>query len=613
MKKSILIFVFLINSLPVLFAQTDIQKSREIDTYNGKQFYIHTIGDGQTVFSIAKVYGVSVDEIYNSNPFAREGLKTGHLLRIPVETENKTVEEPPKPAEIIFDSIFLLQYIAEEDFLVSQLAKKFGIRVQDILKYNHEYEKTEIIRKNDTLQIPVTSPDIIAGYILKNPQYRMLLLIPYKILKGETLYSVGREHGCAVSDLLAFNPGIDENIIPDQVIYVPAKKQLETKQVTTRLPQPDCNKITGRHHYNVALLLPLYLEQAGSIIIDPVAKHNLNANYKSFDYIQFYEGFQLAMNKIDFNNATITFDIYDITEGDEKISRLLSRGLLDVDLIIGPFSKVPLETINTWSLDKNTRIFDLYMPDEVDYSLDNPNLLSAIPSVSEQLKGLLTFIGKFEQNKNVIVVYNANNNENLLVNKIKDIQADSIGYEISFYQYGTGGITSLVSMLSTDKQNILINFSNNEVFLNSFTRSLFDFAEKYPVTLFGLPSWLRFESLDLRYLNHFNTHFISSQFIDYSSENVQSFINEFQNTYLTDPNRMAFLGYDVATFIFEMLTTYGENFPFCLSEHGSELLSTGFIFERQNETGQLQNMYVSVYEIIDFQLFDSRRKPGSNR
>ncbi len=609
MKKTIFIFFIFVNSISFLFAQVEIQKSRETDTYNGKQYYIHTIGDGQTVFSIAKAYGVTVNEIYEANPFAKEGLKTGHLLRIPVESENKiSGKESPEISDIISDSIFLLKYIAEEDLLVSQLAKKFELRIQDILKYNTDFEKKEIIRKDDILQIPVKSSAVIADYLLKKPLSQVFMLMPHKILKGETLYSIAREYGCSVNELLSFNPGMDERIIPDQYLYVPAKNQFETKQPTEKLPQPECRKKTGKHHYSVALLLPLYLEQAESIIIDQNIKQNLTSNYKSFDYIQFYEGFLLALNTADLNNATVSLEVYDVTDGEEKISRLQSKGLLDVDLIIGPFMKTPLEVLSKWSEGKKSFILDLYMPEEVDYSLSNPNLLSAIPSVSEQLMGLLEFIRDFEQNKNVIVVYNDNKNETLLINKIKDLQNSAPGYNIQFYLYGSEGISGLVKMLDPDIQNILINFSNNEVFLNNFTRSLFDYAEKYPVTLFGLPSWLRYESLDLRYLNHFNTHFISSQFIDYSKDRVISFVSEFQNVYQTDPNRMAFLGYDVAIYFFEMLTKYGDVFPYCLKDESPELLSTGFQFERQGESGQLQNMYVSIYE-----LFDSRRKPGKNR
>jgi LysM repeat protein len=627
MNKMLCLFSLFIFSAGV-FAQTEVLKSNEIETFNGKPYYIHTIEQGQTVFSIAKAYDITVQELYEANSFAREGLKTGHLLRIPVNSEKKsdpTVTTQSKTE--IADTLFLLNFVAAEDFLISQLAKRFQISISEILRYNPVLETKEIIRKNDILQLPLTSIDIVVDYLLGHPDADVLTLIPHRVSKGETLYSISREYGSSVSTLQKLNPGLEETISTGQIFYVPAGQQTEMSKQTDRSEEikqsdktekqtiplvKDCIQIKEKKQYRVALLLPLYLEHAESIIINPSAKQNLQRNYRSFDYIQFYEGFMIALNKLNLNNASVSLDVYDVSEGEDKINRLASRGVLDVDLIIGPFMRKPLEKLSQWSLGKNIRIMDLYMPDEVDYSLDNPMLMSAIPSVSEQLKGLLFFIRDFDPDKNVIVVYTDNISENILIEKIKHIQAVEIGYQIRYYSYGSGGISGLVNMLNHDKHNIVINFSNNEVFLNNFTRSLFDNAEKYQLTLFGLPSWLRFESLDLRYFNHFNTHFISSQFVDYSKENVQGFVREFQNTYLTDPNRMAFLGHDVATYMFELLTMYGTDFPLCTHLHTPELLSTGFIFERQGENGQFQNMYVSVFEIIDFQLFDSRRRPVRN-
>lgn len=612
MKKAFWL-LFLIIFSEGIFAQAVIQKSKETELYNGKYYFIHTVEQSQTVFSIARAYGVTTDEVFEVNTFAREGIKPGQLLRIPMPAETTAeIRDTIPNALFSIDTLYLLTYIADEDILISQLTRKFNIQVSDLHKYNPDYEKKEIIRKNDLLRLAIKSTDIVLEYLLKNPHAQVLVLISHNVSKGETLFSISRDHGCSVSELISFNPGIDEKLKAGQHILVPAKEQINPIHTTSKIPTPDCKKITGKKHYNVALLVPFYLEHAGSIVIDASSRRDVNRSYRSFGYIQFYEGFLMALNKAEFNNATISVKVYDVTENEEKIRSLISRGLLDVDLIIGPFMRKPLEILNEWSQKNNVKILDIYLPDEVDYSLHNPNLMSAVPSVSEQLKGILMFIKDFQRNKNVIVAYNPNNNEKILADKIRALQKEGIGYDIQFLPYSSGGMSELVKLLDRDINNIIINFTTNEVFLNNFLRSLFDNAETYPVTLFGIPSWLRFESIDLRYLNHFNTHFFSSQFVDYSRTNVNEFIKEYQGKYLTDPGRLAFLGHDVAIYILGLLSHYGTDFPYCTDFYSPELLSTGFNFERQQENGQLQNVYVSIFEIIEFQLFDSRRTPGSN-
>ncbi len=612
MKRILLLFLVFIGSTAAI-CQVEVHKSTEIEIYNGKPYYVHVVLKGQTVYSIAKAYGVTTDQVFEANTFAREGIKIGQFLRIPAP-DNAVVQNTETPTEITEtrDTIYLLTYIAEETISLEQLAQQFKMTVTEIMGYNDHLSDKQFLYSSELARLPVQSFDVLIEYLQSKQHAQVIILHTHAVKKGETLSSIGREYGCSVNELKMFNPGTQEKLKPNMILWVPSKEFFSFESFLNQPQVYDCVKISEKKHYNVALLVPLNLHLVSSIKIDSDRKKNLNKHFRSFDYIHFYEGFMLALNTIDFNGATITLNIYDVDDGSEKINNLISRGVLDVDLIIGPFKKEPLEVLDKWSEDKNIHIVDLYLPSEIDYGLENTKIISAIPSVSEQLNGMIQYIMNVPLDKNVIVVYNENNNEKQLADKIRDIHTENPDYEIQFLQYNSSGMNGLVSLLSHDKQNFIVNFTNNEVFLNNFLRSLFDNAEKYPITLFGLPGWLRFESIDLRYLNHFNTHFFSSQFVDYSRPEVQSFVSDFQKAYLTDPNRLGFLGYDVAKYFLGLLTTYGNSFPWCTESYSSDLLSTGFLFERQTETQQFQNMHVSIFEIIEYELLNVRRTPSGS-
>ncbi|MDR2086260.1 MAG: LysM peptidoglycan-binding domain-containing protein [Dysgonamonadaceae bacterium] len=49
-------------------------------------FFLHTVERGETVYSIAGMYHVSIDDIYRLNPGSKEGIKTGSNLKIPQES-----------------------------------------------------------------------------------------------------------------------------------------------------------------------------------------------------------------------------------------------------------------------------------------------------------------------------------------------------------------------------------------------------------------------------------------------------------------------------------------------------------------------------------------------
>jgi ABC-type branched-subunit amino acid transport system substrate-binding protein len=74
-----------------------IKKSNKIEIIDGKKFYIHHVEKGQTLYSIAKTYGTTVDIVLSNNPDAIDGLKAGVQLKIPfianIENIKKEIEK----------------------------------------------------------------------------------------------------------------------------------------------------------------------------------------------------------------------------------------------------------------------------------------------------------------------------------------------------------------------------------------------------------------------------------------------------------------------------------------------------------------------------------------
>lgn len=83
-------FLFLLEDKTALIAQVQITKSSLIETYNGKSYYIHNVEAKQTLYSIAKVYEVSIDDIEAANPGAKAHLRIGQVLRIPTANAVRT-------------------------------------------------------------------------------------------------------------------------------------------------------------------------------------------------------------------------------------------------------------------------------------------------------------------------------------------------------------------------------------------------------------------------------------------------------------------------------------------------------------------------------------------
>ncbi len=608
MKRFFVFYVALFLS-KILFSQVEIPISNEKEFYNGKFYYVHEVQIGHTVYSIAKAYSVTVEDVYTANPFSRDGIKLGQFLRIPImqdEIETQNIDTlPPIKKESLHDVIFLLQYYVEETTTIKEIAKKYNLEKSELIAYNQNYAKKDKVHKQSIIYVPIKDNDIITEQLLMIPKVQGLLLEKYFVIKSETLFSISRKFGCSVSELQKFNPNMSMSLRENEVIWVPSL-QNKSEIVQKVENQTKCEPLQKQAVYNVALLIPLYLSEVENISISSKSSSN-RAQFKSFSHLQFYEGFLLALEKINFQNTRINLNVYDVANDPSQITALIQKGLLDVDLIIGPFFQSSLEALLPYAQRKNIPIIDMLTSSNLDLSNNHSDLFSTYPGVTVQLENLLSHLQSIHSNKKIIVIYQNNQNETSLVENLKLINNKYPDLNINYLDYSANGYSGLKSVLERNTENIVVSFSTREAFLNSFLRSLYNDFSKSSITLFGMLTWLRFESIDLKYLNHFNTHFYSSQFVDYESDNVLEFVGAFQEDYYTDPNRTAFLGYDVALFFLTALSTYGENFSQCINEVKVDLLSTGFNFKKQANSNHFQNHYVLVYDMVDFVLKDAKR------
>jgi LysM repeat protein len=97
----------------------------------------HTVGKGETLYSLARTFGVSMNEILQLNPEAQTGLREGMLLRIPDLSAKSVVEKAnpePKPllqgpcekiAPALYKVALMMPFFANE-------AEKILIRLSDV-------------------------------------------------------------------------------------------------------------------------------------------------------------------------------------------------------------------------------------------------------------------------------------------------------------------------------------------------------------------------------------------------------------------------------------------------------------------------------------------------
>lgn len=162
---------------------------------------IYTIQPGDTLSSIARMYGSTVQAIVNENNISNPDLiYPGSVILIPVAEEY--LESPP-------GSIIYTVQPGDTLYIISQL---FKVSIESILSLNN-IANPSLIYPGMKIFLPKEAINpfqpVVPG------------IIRYTVLPNDTLYRIAKRFGSTVQSILNANPGLDPKmLIPGSVITI---------------------------------------------------------------------------------------------------------------------------------------------------------------------------------------------------------------------------------------------------------------------------------------------------------------------------------------------------------------------------------------------------------
>ena len=216
----------------------------------------YIVQSGDTLWSIAKKYGISVEELKAANSLTNNLLQLGQSLVIPSTQIPPVVEE---------ENIYVVQ---SGDTLYA-IAQKFGTTVTQLIDWNQlattvitpgmklivsdmvttPSDMIYTVKKGDSLysiamQFGVSVDDLIQvnqltstvlqiGDQLKIPKEDTSGSSTYVVQRGDTLYSIAAKYNVTVSDLKNANQLTSNVITVGQELIIPTKNTYQTYAVVT--------------------------------------------------------------------------------------------------------------------------------------------------------------------------------------------------------------------------------------------------------------------------------------------------------------------------------------------------------------------------------------------
>ncbi len=670
---ALLCFITTLSAQPVTVTRSEVKV-----TESGQTFYLHTVGAGQTLFSIARAYGVDQAEIVKHNPGADVQLHAGQTLKIPdtsapAEQATPPAADPPtitptsgvhvvgsgetlfgisrrynvSVAEIMAANPHITQFdnlrIGEEIHIpepkkepevvtiqvkwvdsvvyhqvqrgesVFGISRQYNIPQDSLIKWNPKIQ-ADGLRRGQSLRIvyrieveETLSPEEAADFIAADVVTKTDTIL-HQIQEQETLFGLARRYNTTTEKILELNPELKDGLKKGHFIYIPVTRTIETERVTrTVVPSKGCEKSRYKNRYKVALMIPLYLDEIDRIHITPGNEDQLTKPFfKSFSFIEFYQGALIALDSIKRLGFSVDLHVYDITEDTLALKRVLNQPeLVHMDLVIGPFFQTTYSVAARFAIQHQIKLVSPFARNPA-LLTGNENLFQVNASSESKMAALARHIALSYEDPRVIFVMQDEGDRSLADAFRSSLETHTAARSRRPYytevMFGLRGLAGVSTQLDATKHNIVVNLITGETVVSNYVANIARLTRNFDITMFGIPEWKDYRTFDLKDLMLTDLHLFSSAFVNYECPGTIHFLREYRRRYKGEPEEdyYGFMGYDITLFFMKALHHFGLDFEYCLDDLDYRHLASGFHWQRHGKG--FENIYLNIFRYQEFAL-----------
>ena len=578
------------------------------------KFTYHTVSKGETSYGIAKKYQIDLNEFFNYNPSASNGLSKGDTLKIPIKTfVNQTIDNE-------IDSSIKIHKVLPGETLWS-IAKIYGIRLPTIKAYNKL--STNELSESQLLLIPNIQADTsnMVQPLFKHVDHPMLkkcdTLIIHKVKKKETLYSISKKYTVGLDQIIKNNPILNEfGLKKDQELKIILRiKDCIEDSVENKNDSLDLflGSIYDQKTLRISLVLPFFTNKSDSIIVNCPENTNCTIDKISENSFQIYNGVKIALRDLKELGYNLELNVFDSKYDTNTIKEIFQDTLFkSSNLIIGPLYSKNIKMMRVFSKNSHIPMISPYnIPSQALFNY--PDLFKIQPSRSTQSKEMAIYIKNSKDDYNILLLSDVEDNKSKVYGNIfSDAFNDTI-YLIKDSLKEVDSIlptllkrgddwSHLLDKLSKKKSNLIIITSNQVPFLTYAFNKIIEFSNsqehyKSDFEIFGFEDIYRIKTIDVIYKNKFNLHFVSKGIPDLNSNRIAEFKDKYRDFLSAEPTKYSYLGYDIVKSIF--MKIYPDKLN---SESYYQGLLNDVFYNRIDLGSGSENSLVNFYRIEDYNL-----------
>ncbi len=522
-------------------------------------FEVHTVNQGETAYSIAKRYGISVSTLMEDNPgFDPAILSIGQKINIRKkeigETSAAQIDSQMQEYKTTLNSVSpeFTHHIVEQGETLYSISRKFFVRIDSIQKYN-----VELLRDG-----------LHTGDILKIPSARA----------QAAAKAAGTE---------AAKPVTSSEWVRQGTEYSPRSRwslggAFSSDTTDARIASD------GRGVINVVMLLPL----------------NDAGQDKSF--VEFYNGSLIALEQLKAKGISTHIDLVDVGRTAESTLRAtneLASVMLEAHLIIGPVYEESYNAIADFAAERRVPIISPLAP--LNGRGNSFTFQVAPPQDTKNAKLKKLFTG----GRNIVVISTDDDDPEFS----QEIAQTLPPWGVTRFNYSRQtGVTELEGLFKKDVDNVFVVLAANENVIDEILARISSIQTNFAargimnpyIKVVGSSKWSRFRNIDVNLFFKLELSYVSNYHADRTDASVNAFNRAYISAFGSVPTLYSYRGYDVTKLFVSAMRTYGRQMAYKINDSSMQLLQVPYKFTQTGGKGTkfvnqewILNNYKSNYTI----------------
>ncbi|WPR70412.1 LysM peptidoglycan-binding domain-containing protein [Flavobacterium sp. NG2] len=353
----------------------------------------HEVMPKETIYGIQKQYGITEEALKKANPFLEtDGLQIGQVLVIPYNRLNKS-EAPVVTEKSVYHEVLPKETkysIAKQYGITIEELEKLNPEIVPNLTIGYKLlingapTPAKVIKTVEPLEVKKVVLNPLANDLKKEVTYTT-----YEVKPQETLYSLSKMFDLSQDELIKLNPALINGVTIGMVLKVPSKTALQNqvKKEFTSLS----NIIAEGKRKRLVMLLPFNIPNVQGDTVNSTTERLKKDKFLNMT-MDFYAGALMAIDSAKVLGLPIDIEIYDSQEnkyGSNVPALIQKHQLQSANAIIGPFYQSNAEVAAKLLKETNTPVISPLSKD-----VGNPyrNLYQTIPSTETVKNTMFDFM-----------------------------------------------------------------------------------------------------------------------------------------------------------------------------------------------------------------------------